>query len=300
MTTRDDACLDSFVEDLRARECNAKTIESYQSDIKIFRKDAGKELLEVESGDVYRVIAGWQSQNVAEATIQRRAASLRQLYNLLYAVGLISIRPTANLRVPKPWRRVNVHAAEDLERVILAIGTQSPFDLRDRAMLLLLRDSAIRANAITRAELENVDWRRGRLQLRGDKYGKDHWVPLSKRFMVALRVYVDTARSYFLRGRDLPYIFVSLTKDRPLTRQCVWKIADGWTLKVLGVRCSPHGWRRATLTEGADNGMEIFDLMQLAGHQDPETTQRYIQHSVGKLQEGFYQSHPRARKEGAK
>lgn len=136
--------------------------------------------------------------------------------------------------------------------------------------------------------------------LRGDKYGKDHWVPLSERFIVALRVYVDTARPYFLRGRDLPYIFVSLSDDRPLTRQRVWQIADGWTLKVLGVRCSPHGWRRATLTEGADNGMELFDLMQMAGHQDPETTQRYIQHSVGKLREAFYRSHPRAGKERAK
>lgn len=297
---RDDACLVSFVDDLRARACDPKTIDSYHSDMKIFRGAVGMELLEVKAEDVYRVVKGWQSQGAGMATVQRRAVVLRQFYDLLYRVGLISVRPTANLRVPKPWRRVNVQAAEDLERVILAIGTQSPFDLRDRAMLLLLRDSAIRANAIACAELANVDWRGGRLQLRGDKYGKDHWAPLSKRFMVALRVYVDTAHPYFLRGRDLPYIFVSLTKDRPLTRQRVWQIADGWTLKVLGIRCSPHAWRRTTVTEGADNGMELFDLMQMAGHQDPETTQRYIQHSVSKLREAFYQSHPRARKEGAK
>jgi site-specific recombinase XerD len=119
MTTRDDACLDSFVRDLQARECNAKTIEAYQSDIKLFQKDVGKELLEVESGDVYRVIAGWQSQNITAATVRRRAASLRQFFNLLYMVGLISIRPTADLRVPKPWRRVGVHPAGDLERVAL-------------------------------------------------------------------------------------------------------------------------------------------------------------------------------------
>jgi integrase/recombinase XerD len=185
--------------------------------------------LYIKEADVYGVVEAWQSQGVEAATVQRRAAALRQFYDLLYRVGLISIRPTANLRVPKPWRRVNVHAAEDLERVILAIGTESPFDLRDRAMLLLLRDSAIRANAIARAALANVDWQGGRLMLRGDKYGKDHWVPLSKRFLVALRVYTDTARPYFLCGRDLPYIFVSLRGDRPLTRQRVWQIADGWT-----------------------------------------------------------------------
>ena len=297
---RDEACLASFVDDLRARGCNAKTIDAYHSDMQIFRGDVGMELLEVKEADVFRTVEAWQSRRAGVATVQRRAAVLRQFYDVLYRVGVISVRPTANLRVPKPWRRVNVHPAEDLERVILAIGTQSPFDVRDRAMLLLLKDSGIRANAIANAELANLDWKQGRLMLRADKYAKDHWTPLSKRSLVALRVYATTARHYFLRGRNLPYIFISLQGDRPLTRQRVWQIADRWAMKVLGVRCSPHAWRRALLTEGADNGMELFDLMQLAGHQDPETTQRYIRHSVSKLREVFDQTHPRARKECAK
>ena len=300
MTTRDDACLASFVNDLRARGCNTKTIEAYRSDLKIFRRDVGIELLEVKAADIYRVVEAWQAQQVAEATVQRRAASLHQFYNLLHLVGLISIRPTADLRVPKPWQRVGVPAAIDLERVVLEIGTQSPLEVRNRALLLLLRDSGIRANAIAHAELANVDWKRGRLMLRGDKYGKDHWVPLSERSRVALRVYVDTARPYFLRGRVLPYVFVSLTHDRPLTRQWIWQIADHWTKKVLGVRCSPHAWRRTLLTEAAENGMELFDLMQMAGHLDPTTTQRYLLHSNGKLREAFYRSHPRAGKEQTK
>lgn len=297
---RNNACLGAFVDDLRARALNTKTVDAYSSDMEIFRRAVEMELLEVKESDVFRVVEAWQSQHAEPATVQRRVVVLRQFYDLLYQAGLISVRPTANLRVPKPWRRVNVREAEDLERVILAISTQSPFALRDRAMLLLLRDSAIRANAIAQSELANVDWKLGRIMLRNDKYGKDHWVPLSERSTAALRLYVDTTRPYFLRGRNLPYIFVSLSGDGPLTRQRVWQIANGWTMKVLGVRCSPHAWRSSTVTEGADNGMELFDLMQMAGHQNPETTQRYIQHSVNKLREVFYQTHPRARKERAK
>jgi site-specific recombinase XerD len=297
---RNDACLGAFLDDLRARALNAKTVDAYRSDMEIFRRAVGMELLEVQEVDIFRVVKAWQSQHAGMATVQRRVSVLRQFYDLLYRAGLISVRPAANLRVPKPWRRVDVHAAEDLERVILAIGTQSPFDLRDRALLLLLRDSAIRANAIAQSELANVDPKLGRILLRKDKYGKDHWAPLSKRSSAALRLYVGTARPYFLRGRNLPYIFISLRGDRPLTRQRVWQIANRWTMKVLGVRCGPHAWRRTTITEGADNGMELFDLMQLAAHQSPETTRLYIRHSVGKLREAFYQSHPRAGKERAK
>jgi integrase/recombinase XerD len=293
-----DPCLESFAENLLAAGRVKKTIDAYQSDLQIFRHDVGTELLDVTATDVYRVIEGWQARDVKEATVQRRSAALRQFYNLMYMMGLIALRPTANLRTPKPWRRVSTPAAEDLELVIAAIGTKSPFDVRDRSLLLLLRDSGIRANAIARAELANVDWQKGRIMLRKDKYRKDHWVPLSQRSLSALRVYVNTARLYFLRGRALPYLFVSVRGNttEPLTRQRIWQIADQWTMKVLGVRYSPHAWRRTVLTEGAEDGMDVFDLMQMAGHLSPETTQRYINHSNVKLREIFYRSHPRAGK----
>lgn len=291
----DDACIAAFVDALRARECDPKTIACYQSALTIFRLDVAKDLLDVGANDVFRVVELWQRQNLAPATVRRRASGLRQFYNIMFLEGLISVRPTADLRVPKPWRRAKVQPAIDLERVISAVGIESPLDVRDRALLLLLRDSGIRASAVARCELVNVDWKLGRLMLRKDKYAKDHFVPLSKRSLTALRQYVDTARPYFLHGRELPYIFPALRKDTPLTRQRVWQVADKWSVKVLGVRCSPHSWRRTMITEGAENGMEVFDLMQLAGHDNPRTTQQYINHSTEKLRDIFYRSHPRAK-----
>jgi len=290
---RDEACMECFIHDLRARASDPKTIDAYASDVNIFREAVTKNLIDIEAEDIYRVIAQWQAQNVSVATVQRRAAALRQFYNLLYTVGLISIRPTALLRVPKPWKRIQAAPNEDLELVILSIGKESPFDLRDRAVLLLLRDTGIRANAIATSELANVDWKRGRIMLRDDKYGKDHWVPLSKRSLEALHQYVQTSRPHFLRGRNIPNLFASPKSLGPITRQRIWQIADKWSMKVLGRRQSPHDWRRAVLTEGAEKGMELFDLMQMAGHVDPTTTQRYLQHSTAKLREVFYRTHPR-------
>ncbi len=292
-----DACLRSFVEHLRAEGLTKRTIEHYYSDIKLFCRDVGKDLLEVEAADVDRVVTLWQAQRT-EATIQRRAASLRRFYDLLYLIGLISVRPTATLHVPKPWRRVTSPAVEDLEKVIAATGTTTPFAVRDRAILLLLRDSGIRANAIARAEVANVDWELRRLMVRNDKYGKDHWVPLSQRSRAALQLYVHTTRPYFLRGRELPYLFVS--HKGHLTRQRIWQIANHWTMKVLGVRYSPHAWRHSILTEGAEGNMDVFDLKNLAGHLDPNTTQEYLRHSTAKLREIFYRSHPRTGKDETK
>src|SRR5438105_10462109 len=99
---RNDACLESFAENLRASGLAKKTVDAYQSDLKIFGQDVGKELLDVTAADVYRVIEGWQAGPAKEATVLRRAIVLRQFYNLMYMIGLISVRPTQTCTPPSP------------------------------------------------------------------------------------------------------------------------------------------------------------------------------------------------------
>jgi len=289
-------CLQFFIEQLKARQLNSKTVAFYEADLKLFREAVAKDLLEVERADIYRVFKAWKNLGASDATISRRAAALRQFYDLIFAAGLISVRPTANLRLPKAWIRVQrVPPADDLERVIAAMGTVSPFDLRDRAILLLLRDTGPRANAIAQLELRDVDWRQGRLFLRHDKFGKQHYVPLSKRTAEAFRQYVEMARPYFLHGRDLPFLFLWSKGGLPLTRQRIQQITNGWTKKVLGECYSPHCWRRALLTEGAERHMDVYDLMIVAGHSSPETTNRYLHHVIAEQKSVFNETHPRAK-----
>lgn len=293
-----DGCLQFFVEQLKARRLNPKTIAFYEADLKLFREAVAKDLLEVERADIYRVFEAWKALRASDATISRRAAALRQFYDLIFAAGLISVRPTANLRLPKAWVRVQrVAAAEDLERVIAAIGARTPFDLRDRAILLLLRDTGPRANAIAHLELRDVDWQQERLFLRHDKFSKQHYVPLSKRTLEAVRDYVQKGRAYFLHGRDMPFLFLWSKGDGPITRQCIQQITNGWTKRVLGKCYSPHCWRRTLLTEGAEKHMDVYDLMIVAGHSSPDTTNRYIHHTIAEQKRVFYETHPRARKE---
>lgn len=292
------SCLQFFIEQLTARRLNPKTISFYEADLKLFREAVAKDLLEVQRADIYRVMEAWKGLGASDATIARRAAALRQFYDLIFAAGLISVRPTANLRLPKAWVRVQrVAPAEELERVIAAIGTRTPYDLRDRALLLLLRDTGPRANAVAQLELRDVDWQQGQLFLRNDKFGKQHNVPLSKRTLEAFQDYVQRGRPHFLHGRDVPLLFLwSKGNAQPLSRVRIWQICDGWTTKVLGKSYSPHCWRRTLLTEGAEKHMDVYDLMIVAGHSSPDTTNRYIHHTIAEQKRVFYESHPRARK----
>lgn len=267
-----------------------------------------KGLAQVTRHDLRRALRRYQKAGLADSTIQRRAATLRSFYDFLFAMGLIKSRPTANLQLPKGWERVpRAPAAEDLERVIAAVGREAPLDLRDRAILLLLRDSGLRAMALSRICVSAIDWEHARITIREDKYGKQHVVPVSQRALEALYDYVEKARPLFLKGRDVPYLFPGVVvpyrcgrRSRAggdhLCRVHIYNIAKRWTRKVLGQSYSPHKWRAACFTEAAAQEMDNFDLMNLAGHSSPETTERYIRHQTAHLKERYYATHPRAGK----
>jgi integrase/recombinase XerD len=297
------AWLSAFTDYLRARSLDKKTISAYVQDMNKFQREVAKDLTAVTREDLRRVLKDWQEGGVADSTIRQRVAALRSFYDFLFVAGYVKRRPTGNLQVPKGWEKVpQAPASEDLERTIAAIGRDDPFHLRDRAILLLLRDGGPRASATTHANLDDVDWQSGRLMIRHDKFGKEHQLPLSTRTLQAIRDYVDNARPYFLRDRQLPHLFLGYSRrnaanpNGPMTRQQLCYIAKGWTKKVLGVGISPHKWRAACLTEGAQKGMDDFDLMNLAGHASPEITQRYIRHQIGHLKDSYYSTHPRAGK----
>jgi site-specific recombinase XerD len=298
------AWLTAFKDHLQACSLDPKTISNYLQDMQKFQKKVGKDLASVTRDELQAALTQWQGEGVSTATLQRSVATLRNFYNFLIAGRYIKTRPTANVRAPKGWVRVpRAPAAGDLERVIAAIGHDDPFHIRDRAILLLFRDTGARASAVAHLLLSDVNIPERCLTIRKDKFGRQHQVPLSARAAEAIQEYIDNARSYFVRDRITPYLFIGYHRKKaadangPMTRQQFFNIAKGWTKKVLGVASSPHKWRAACFTECAEKEMDVFDLMNLAGHSSPEVTQSYIRHQLGHLKQAYCDTHPRARKD---
>ena len=296
--------LPAFREYLQARSLNSKTISNYMQDMQKLQKQVGKDLATVTRAELQAVQARWQSQGVSDATLRRCMATFRNFYNFLSAGRYIETRPTANVRAPRGWVRVpRAPTAEDLERVIAAIGHFDPFHIRDRAILLLFRDSGPRASAVANLLLSDVSIPGRCLTIRKDKFGKQHQVPLSVRTAEAIKEYLENARPYFNRERDLPYLFIGYHRKSaidplgPMSRGQLFNIAQQWTKKILGVSSSPHKWRATCFTECAEKGMDVFDLMNLAGHASPEVTQGYIRHQLGHMKQAYRDTHPRARKD---
>jgi len=145
---------------------------------------------------------------------------------------------------------------------------------RDRAIILTLLDTGIRASELCGISMENVDLTIGRLFVTG-KGNKSRYVYVGKRSKQAIWAYVSQR---FPRGKppvDEP-LFVETTGLNRLRRNGLLHL-----LKSLAGRYGindvhPHKFRHTFAVEFLRNGGNVFTLQQLLGHSSLDMVRRYV------------------------
>jgi len=84
-------------------------------------------------------------------------------------------------------------AAEHAQRAIASCDCQTPVGRRDRAVLLLLARLGLRACEIVRLTLDDIDWDRAHLRVRG-KGGQESLLPLTTDVGHAIAAYLEQGR----------------------------------------------------------------------------------------------------------
>ena len=65
--------------------------------------------------------------------------------------------------------------------------------------------------------------------------------------------------------------------SKSMTRRARQKLVDGYVRRLkLDPNVSVHSFRVTALTTARENGSDIIDLQESAGHADPRTTRTYL------------------------
>jgi integrase/recombinase XerD len=136
------------------------------------------------------------------------------------------------------WRLASVPrflVAEDVERVIdSCIG--HVFELRDRAVLLLLARLALRASEVAQLKFSDIDWHKSEISVCG-KSRRQESLPLPQEVGNAILLYVNEGRP----SLHAPEVFTTvLAPFHPLTRAAVTHIVRA-ALRRAGVRAPING-----------------------------------------------------------
>jgi integrase len=199
--------------------------------------------------------------------------ALRCLLRYLYVRGLISaplewaVPGVADLRDRSLPRGLEPAA---IARLLASCDRRRTVGRRDYAILLLLARLGLRAREVAALELEDVDWRRGEILVRG-KGGRQDRLPLPGDVGEAIVSYLrrrprQESRALFVRV---------VAPSGALERSAVSGIVRSACTRAGLPRVGAHRLRHTTATEMLKAGASLPEIAQVLRHRDQKTTSRY-------------------------
>ena len=276
----------------------SNTLESYSRDLRQYYWFlSGDSSLSLESASQSTIVAYLmylRKQGKATATIARRLAALKAFYQFLVKENYVANDPTGELSSPKLERKLpKVLTVEEVERLLSQPDFSLPAGKRDKAMLELLYATGIRVSELVNLNVQDVDLQEGFVRCVG-KGSKERVVPIGEMAVIALRSYLENARSKLIADPKERAVFVN-HHGRRLTRQGFWKIVKKYAQQALiRKEITPHTLRHSFATHLLENGADIRAVQEMLGHADISTTQIYTHVTKDRLKDVYAKSHPRA------
>jgi integrase/recombinase XerD len=245
----------------------------------------------------------WASPPLAPASIARAVVAVRSLHRFAVADGLALTDPAADVRPPRPARRLPKALTLDQVQLMLDLpSTETAEGLRDAALLELLYGTGGRISEVVDLDVDDLtralagppDELAG-LRVLG-KGGKERIVPLGSYARRAVEAYLVRGRpALSAKGRGTPALLLNARGAR-LSRQSAYAVLRR-VAEQAGVpgEVSPHTLRHSFATHLLDGGADVRVVQELLGHASVTTTQIYTLVTVDHLREVYAGAHPRAR-----
>lgn len=221
---------------------------------------------------------------VSAGSAKGRVAELRALLTFLYVHELVPLRLGAAVPPVGGWRLATIPrlvSPADVERVIASCDTSTLEGTRNRAIMLLVARLGLRSIEVARLELDDVDWRRGEVTVRGKGRREDR-LPLPNDVGEALGGYL--AR----RGRQdgSRRIFLTCRAPRgPIRPDLVNDVVERACRRSGVARFGPHRMRHALAGELLRHGVGLVAISQVLRHQDLATTAVYAKVDLAALRQ---------------
>jgi tyrosine recombinase XerC len=289
--------LAAYDRDLRARSMSERTRRAYAIDLGQFHEwaeERGLEPGEIRHRDVRRFAAGLSSEGAAAATVARKLAAVRGLFDFLVRTERVGQNPADLVSSPKREEKLpRVLSVEQTRTLLEGIPARTPLQLRDRAMLELAYSCGLRCEEIVNLDLGAFDFETEQLRVLG-KGSKERLLPVGEPAQRALRRYLEQGRHALAAEPGEPALFLSKSGRRLSASDVTRRLALWVREAALAAGVSPHALRHSFATHLLEEGADLRTIQELLGHASISTTQVYTRVDAARLREAYAATHPRA------
>jgi integrase/recombinase XerD len=262
-------------------EQHLANIEELQSDV----------LEEYQQDLAFRVTA--KGKLLALRTQGQKIMTVRSFTKFLKDKDYLLHDPGARIKLPRKPKRLPkvILSTRDVKKLIDAPDTHTNRGYRNRIIIEILYDTAIRRSELAKIKVNDLDLNAGFIRIQG-KGDKDRVVPLSDRVCELVRNYLLAVRPCFIRDNDDGYLLLNRWGQK-MDPNGVWAVVKRCTyLASLRKNVSTHTLRHTCATHMLRNGAPVRHLQEMLGHESLESTQLYTHVTINDLKEIHRKYHP--------
>lgn len=268
--------------DCKVRKLSEKTVSNYQKQLRYWERYLKDEfqITKVEEIKPYHLkqfLAMMDDRQRKPRYINDLLKVAKTFLNYCKKEGYVKNSAAATVKnMKQPKTKIITFSEEEIRRLLNFFNGRDFLSIRNRTILAMFFDTGIRLNELItlRAEQVHEDY----ILIHG-KGNKERLVPVSPYLAKALMQYHMAKESYFDGRLPANYLFVSRT-GKKLTQEGIAK----WfkhAAEEVGVNCdirvSPHTCRHTFAHLELKNGIDLYTLSRLMGHESVAITQRYLE-----------------------
>jgi integrase/recombinase XerD len=230
---------------------------------------------------------------------------VRALFQYLQKTKRLAHDPSQVIKLPRA--RVTLPSAiltaQEMRRLLGTPDTSTVLGFRDRTMLEVLWSTGLRMNELLTLKEEDVRFGQGLLFVREGKGGKQRLIPIGASALQWLRGYLADVRPLLTReafrkrrwrpSAISPMLFLS-KNGAGLEESSVAHWLRVYQRKArIRKRVTGHVFRHTLATEMLRAGADLRHIQEMLGHEQLNTTQRYLRVVKEELKRVHQATHPR-------
>ncbi len=164
--------------------------------------------------------------------------------------------------------------AGHVRQLLASLDRRTAVGRRDHAIVLVLARLGLRSGEVARLDLEDIDWGRGQISVRG-KRGHRAALPLPADVGAAIAAYLrdgrpsSPSRRVFLRSRAPLSGFAGPSGIGSIIRHALLRA------EIQATTMGAHQFRHGLATEMLRRGASLAEIGEILRHQSPQTTAIY-------------------------
>lgn len=283
--------IEEFILDRRARNLSPATVTYYRGRLARFAQYAATVEVDSSEGVTAPVLRAYLASLTTTHNSGGVGAEFRAVRAFLrWWAAEHDIERPAISRVHPPRVRsepLPPLSVEHLRALLSVCRRRNHPDDRDRALLLFLFDTGVRAGELASLDVGDIDSDKGSVVVRHGKGDKQRTVYLGAKALKELKRYLRHRK----RAKSDSPLFATID-GRRLSRYTLRQILRRRATLAGITRPSLHSFRRAFAINSLRNGMDVFALQKLMGHADLTVLRRYLAQTEEDLQVAHQQSGP--------